>query len=614
MPESLAEWATWYATHGYPVFPVHSILEGHCTCLESQCDSPGKHPRVPHGVKEATNDLHTIRQWWRENPNSNIGLATGTVSNIFVLDVDDQHGGWDSLQRLTKQNGDLPETPQSLTGGGGIHYCFAHPSKPYKNSIGKLGAGLDVRSDGGYIVAPPSLHFSGKSYIWDLVASIEDIAFAECPSWLLDLCEDATRKTPEPVPGLDIPKGRRESYLVSIGGAMRYRGATRDEILTTLEHINQRCTPPLYPKDLHRIATSVSRYAVEEEIDPPTLKTSRNGTVAPDKKKWPRPTTWNELRQATFPERRWLVRGLIPDGLTIIGGAPKVAKSYAAYDLILATAQQGLALGHFGCEPGPALYMAVEDDQGETQLRVYEVRPTIGEVDGLYFVNATEIPTITEGLCDYVESVVLEHKLSLVVIDPLMYVYDLPSNKKDPFLEMKSALLPFRQLARALQFSMVFVDHQRKTSKDDIDIFQTLYGSRAKEAIADSLIMVSRYENEVRFDCKGRSIKPQVLHFTFTRNEEANTFTWAFIGLGDSMASGTLQLKILQALKDAEIRGRRALNVAGVIDFAEMLATPSTTNKIRQAMFQMYKKGILFRSDEGLFTRARDDDPRGVIV
>src|SRR5262249_15398402 len=105
---------------------------------------------------------------WTQWPEANIGIATGAISGLVVLDVDPRHGGDESLEQWkTRYGHDFLTTVTSCTGGGGWHLFYTHPgqSMQIKNKVG-LAPGLDIRGDGGYIVAPPSLHASGQRYAW----------------------------------------------------------------------------------------------------------------------------------------------------------------------------------------------------------------------------------------------------------------------------------------------------------------------------------------------------------------------------------------------------------------------------------------------------------------
>src|SRR5262245_22175365 len=191
-PVSTRDAALWYAVaYGWAVFPVHSVnAKGVCTCSAgANCAKrPGKHPRTKNGLSDATTDLQTIREWWKKWPSANVGVATGAGAGFFVVDVDPDKGGKKSLSDLERQHENLPETKTALTGGGGIHHLIKHPGVKIKNSESELGSGLDVRGDGGYIVAAPSRHKSGKQYQWRDGALITD-----APAWLLTLLTKADR-------------------------------------------------------------------------------------------------------------------------------------------------------------------------------------------------------------------------------------------------------------------------------------------------------------------------------------------------------------------------------------------------------------------------------------
>lgn len=140
-----------YAARGWFVFPCNL----------------DKTPATEHGVKDATTDPALIRRWWSAKPAASIGLACGP-SHLVVIDIDAGKGGFESWAALMAAHGIPDETLTSITGGGGRHYIYRAPDDFHgKNSAGKLGPGVDVRANGGYIIAPPSGHPSGNVYVWD---------------------------------------------------------------------------------------------------------------------------------------------------------------------------------------------------------------------------------------------------------------------------------------------------------------------------------------------------------------------------------------------------------------------------------------------------------------
>jgi hypothetical protein len=189
---SLLAAALHYAQQGWPVLPLHSATHGICSCRKGKlCSHPGKHPRTPHGVKDASSDPNTLRAWWKKYPEANIGLAMGKASDLMVLDVDGEEGRA-SLLALEKQHGLLPETLRAKTGGSGEHIYFRAPGASIPNRV-RFAPGLDTRSEGGYVVVPPSLHASGASYFWLSSPTVEP---AFLPQWLQELL--TAKKSPPP--------------------------------------------------------------------------------------------------------------------------------------------------------------------------------------------------------------------------------------------------------------------------------------------------------------------------------------------------------------------------------------------------------------------------------
>lgn len=159
-----------YVNMGWYIFPCHSIDRGRCTCRDgATCTSPGKHPRTARGVKDATNDIETVRMWAASYPETNWGLACGRLSGVVVVDIDPRHGGFDSFDEYEAQRttGPLPPTLVAISGGGGRHHFFKFPAdgQPLKNRVDWM-PGVDIRSDGGYVILAPGSHISGGFYQW----------------------------------------------------------------------------------------------------------------------------------------------------------------------------------------------------------------------------------------------------------------------------------------------------------------------------------------------------------------------------------------------------------------------------------------------------------------
>jgi replicative DNA helicase len=249
MTATAVDYAKFYASKGWDVFP----------CL------PGDKKPAVKWADVATKDAGQIIDWWKHQPNANIGIATGARSGLVVIDIDTAHDGEESAKGLA-----LPETVTAHTGGGGRHLLYAHPGREIRNSASKLAKGIDVRGDGGYIVAPPSLHPSGNHYQWAKELAPSKHALAPMPEWMITSLTTITTleypQTPEPAAqaattGDVFAPGTRNATLASLAGTMRRRGMSEEAIYTALLKENQaKCNPPLSPNEVAAIAKSVTRY------------------------------------------------------------------------------------------------------------------------------------------------------------------------------------------------------------------------------------------------------------------------------------------------------------------------------------------------------------------
>ncbi len=154
-----------HAAHGWRVLPVALAVDGSCSCgwPADRCSSPGKHPLNPGGCKNASTEPEQVTAWWRRWPNANVGVATGEASNLAVLDIDGKPGHV-SLLALEAENGPLPGTVTAITSRG-CHLLYQW-TPGLGIGAGLYGEGLDHRGEGGYIIAPPSVHPSGHVYRW----------------------------------------------------------------------------------------------------------------------------------------------------------------------------------------------------------------------------------------------------------------------------------------------------------------------------------------------------------------------------------------------------------------------------------------------------------------
>lgn len=226
----------------------------------------GKRPLVRwEAFQHAPAAESDIRGWFRHWPNAGIGIVTGAVSDVVVLDIDPRHGGEESLAELTRRHGGWPETPEARTGGGGRHVYFRYPGAELRNRTA-LAPGIDLRGDGGLVVAPPSVHPSGRRYVWVASRHPDKVPLAAMPDWLLRLCRGETPHAGHPLPYWralvreGVEAGARNSTIASLTGHLLFRGVDPDVALELLLCWNRvRCRPPLDDDEVVRTVESITR-------------------------------------------------------------------------------------------------------------------------------------------------------------------------------------------------------------------------------------------------------------------------------------------------------------------------------------------------------------------
>jgi len=413
-----------------------------------------KKPLTEHGCLDASKDLKQITEWWKKWPDAQIGIATGPVSNLVVLDVDGPQGfAWLS-GRL------LPETREVETQPGNKHFWFKLPAgRTVKNSAGDFAPEVDVRGAGGYVIAPPSIHHETlKPYRF-----LNKVALAEAPAWLLE---------PPPKPtngnghsgeiGLVIHEGEgRHVEALRLAGGLRARGANAQAILVALQIFSQQyCRPPLeqawMEKQAKYIETKPTGFRGQPVNLPAEVVVESFSVVAPE-------------------SVRWLWPGRIPAGkLTLFVGDPGKGKTLAAVDLA-----SRLSCGHAfpdgaTCERGASLILSAEDSASDT------IRPRLdaasADVSQVYFIKAVKV-TLGDGqtgessfslerdLIKLEETLKKHPGIKVIILDPLSaYLGTKVNSWRDT--EVRALLTPLVEFASRTGVAIIGILHLRKSETD----------------------------------------------------------------------------------------------------------------------------------------------------
>jgi hypothetical protein len=467
-----------YAARRWPVFPLHTPRSAGCSCGDPDCEHVGKHPRTQRGFHDATTEEAAIRRWWTEWPDANIGVATGAACGIVVLDIDPRHGGDETLAEWEREHGSLPNTVEALTGGGGRHIYLAHPGGDVKSR--NVGPGGDVKADGGYIVAPPSLHASGRQYEWEASSHPDETPLAPLPEWLSVMVTSPPaerRAAPADAPAA-LRAGARNIALTSLAGAMRRAGMQQMEILAGLREVNRRrCRPPLPGREVEGIARGITRYA------PSSLSSLLYRASDGDDDLNAAPV---ELRTLAKPgPRQWVVEGLLPARkTTVLYGDGGLAKSLLAM-LLGDCVARGQDLFGRPVQQGPVLFLDWELDQEEQTRRAHQIAAGLGHstpAPGLYY---RQMVSLLSGALPQIRAWAEEFQITVAVIDSFgLATLGDPTTARD--------VVPLLAGASKLPCTCLFIDHVRNLQAGETGDDLKPFGSVYKFNIARSVIRVAR--------------------------------------------------------------------------------------------------------------------------
>lgn len=500
---TMLDYALDYLVRGWPVFPVcRPVTEFRCM-QHGRCSNAGKVPLVKW--ERFQTELPTeqeVREWWRRDATANIGMATGALSGIIVLDCD---GG--DARKVALDRG-VPPTPTVFTGKpGGVHYHLAHPGFPVANFARKYAdlPGIDFRGDGGYVLLPPSHHWRGADYRW--VEDTEHSDRATSPDWLLDRIHgrsEAPASTGDH-PGIDlvglldgVPEGERDDTLWRFACRLRGDDVPLQYAEFMVRQAARACRPSFEEDDaIAKVRRAYAQYSPTLQLIVPTAITEPAPAVE---------TTYPvqslaELLASNTEDLPQIAEGILwAQRTTWAFSAPGVGKT-----IFLVALGLHVAAGRDFCgrkvQQMPVLL--IEEDCPLSVLSEY-----VADLADIYQFDLDAIPF-------YVNKI---QGLRLTDSDGLGRVWGAinacPQRPGWLLLDACERLVPSDKfttkeldpLARLLQqvlgasITPTVIDHTRrppqlsakeKANAAPVDPMETLYGARAKQAISDVMLHFS---------------------------------------------------------------------------------------------------------------------------
>lgn len=335
-------------------------------------------------------------------------------------------------------------------------------------------------------------------------------------------------------PGGVIPEGARNSTLTSLAGTLRRRGVEGAALEQALLAINrEQCKPPLPEDEVRAIAKSVSRYPAP--------------APAPVQAEGPLTLTAAELLARDFPDPRWIVPGLLPEGATLLAGRPKMGKSWLALGLALSVASGGVALSKLQVQQGETLYLALEDTPRRLKKRLEMMLHGEPAPDGLHL--ATAWPRLHEDGLAHLEGFIAQHPATrLIIIDTLAKVRAPANSDAGLYADDYAALSGLKALADAHGIAVLVVHHLNKRTPTD-DPLDAVSGTTGLTGCADSVWVLRRERGraDANLLVTGRDFEEQDLALQF----DASLGLWILLGSTEEYRMSRERQEIIALLTDA---------------------------------------------------------------
>jgi hypothetical protein len=467
-----------------------------------------------------------VREWWRKWPGANVGVALGAASGMIGLDIDGDEG-WQVLLEWSGGEAGLPPTPSFTTPNQGRRLLFALPPDVGLrirrfDRPGTSKEAVRILAAGSQTVMPPSRLERG-AYAWLPGRSPEDLPLAAPPPWLIErgcgptpppLRDAVVRarqylaRCPEAVSG---DNGHTQTLRVADKLAVGFDLTDSEAEMLLLEEFNPRCRPPWTIEELRRKIAEARRTTRRL----PGYLLHGQASAAPAAP--PRTVSAEALLADSFPEARWAVPGLLPEGLALLAGRPKGGKSWLILQVALAITDGLPALGSFRAERGEALYCALEDGPRRLQARLRRMIGTVtGGPPGLFL--ATAWPRLGQGCLEAIEDWLDDHPdARLVAIDTLARIRDRRVRSASLYDADYDTIAALADLANRRRVSVCVVHHTRKPREAAEDPFDTISGTQGLSGAADLMMVLKKPQagGLGRLSITGRDVQERELSLSW---------------------------------------------------------------------------------------------------
>lgn len=488
---------------------------------------PDKTPFTAHGVMDATKDEATISKWWTQWPAANIGIATGQASGgICVIDQDEKNGehGIDTFNKWVDDNSlYIDDTWESETASGGRH-TFFKSTIPVRTRVGWLD-GVDIRGDGGYVVAPPSVLADGSCYKWlaspsDLSQPISNEDDEDVEFIISEINKKSGNGTPLVMPETIVTGGRND-MLYKFACSLQAKGTSDSAILAAVQAENlAKCSPPLNDDEVQKLVRSAltKEKGVLEKPEEKTESKQRDFSQVKLVKA-------SDVLKMELPKLNVLVGvdedvPFLVEGTCILSSKSKMGKSWFALNMCAAISSGHDLFGYKTNKRG-TLYIDLETVIQTQQGRLKKLEGEYGQPDDHFYLNGydsmkvkndkgtEDIPRLGDGLQEAIENFLIQDPtIGIIVIDIFNNV--LKSRRRDvsEYDFMYENIGYLNRIAKTHHISIVIVVHSRKTV-DPSDPFQDILGSTALQGATDQMIVMykAKYNDKLtHFSVKGRTI------------------------------------------------------------------------------------------------------------